>query len=131
MKNPVRKLLVLTVLFSLAVLATGCQDQTPVFQVNDVVSDPGAFTGTIAVVGIVNAFAQSDATVVGIMDKKELQCTTPNCKKVLLPVRISGQRPAIGAEVKVSGSFSQEVWGPLFNAEKTEVLTHHQLGGQG
>jgi hypothetical protein len=83
------------------------------------------------VVGIAYGYAQSDATIVGIMDKKELQCTTPNCNKLLLPVKIAGTRPAIGDEVKISGSFSREPGGYLFRAEKMEVVANHKLGGQG
>jgi len=113
-----------------AALLTGCQSEAPAFQVNDVVSDPGAFNGSLSVVGIVNAYAQSDATLVGIMDKKELQCTTPGCSKILLAVRVEGTRPAIGDEVKVSGTFVRESWGYVLNAEKISVLANHNLGGQ-
>jgi hypothetical protein len=82
-------------------------------------------------VGITYGYSQSDATIVGVMDKKELQCTTPNCNKVLLPVKITGTRPAIGDEVKISGSFTREPGGYLFHADKMEVLANHKLGGQG
>lgn len=115
----------------LLALAAGCKNEVPAFQVNDVASDPGAFDGSLTVVGIVNAYAQSDATLVGVMDKKELQCTTPNCKKVLLPVKLKGPRPAIGDEVRISGTFSLETWGYVFHADKMEVLANHKQGGQG
>lgn len=111
--------------------AVGCSQETPALQINDVVSDPGAFEGPMTVVGVAYAYAQSDDAIVGVMDKKELQCTTPNCSKALLAVRVAGARPAIGDEVKISGSFSRESWGYLFRAEKLEVLAHHKLGGQG
>jgi hypothetical protein len=119
-----------TAIFLLA-LAAGCRNEAPAFHVNDVASDPGAFGGSLTVVGITYGYSKSDATIVGIMDKKELQCTTPNCNKVLLPVKIKGTPPAIGAEVKISGSFSRESGGYLFHAEKMEVIANHRLGGQG
>lgn len=130
MKPIIRNLFLLVAVLSMVALASGCKNEPPALQVNDVVSDPGAFTGSLTVVGIVYAFAQSDTTVAGIMDKKELQCTTPNCEKVLLPVKITGTLPAIGDEVKVSGSFTTAPWGQVFTAETVEVLGHHQLGGQ-
>jgi hypothetical protein len=131
MKNS-RNLFVFITAILLLALAAGCKNDAPgAFQINDVASDPAAFDGPLTLVGIVNAFAQSDATIVGVMDKKELQCTTPNCNKVLLPVKITGTRPAIGDEVRISGSFSREPGGYLFRAEKMEVLANHRLGGQG
>ena len=127
-----RNLFVFIAAISLLALAAGCKNDSPAtFQVNDVASDPAAFDGPMTVVGIVNAYAQSDATIVGIMDKKELQCTTPNCNKVLLPVKFTGARPAIGDEVRISGAFSRLPGGYLFQAEKMEVLARHNLGGQG
>lgn len=122
------KLLQLVLVLSLVALFSGCSQEGTVFQVNDVVSDPGAFSGTLNIVGIVNAYSRNDATVIGIMDKAELQCTTPNCDKVLLPVRYQGDRPAIGDEIKVTGSI---VGGKIFQAETLKVLANHNLGGQG
>ncbi|PLX85575.1 MAG: hypothetical protein C0617_03505 [Desulfuromonas sp.] len=109
-------------------LAAGCKPEAPAFQVNDIISDPGAFSGSLAVVGIVYAYAQDDATLVGIMDKKELQCTTPNCKKVLLPVKVAGARPAIGDEVEAFGALAREPLGYLLRAERVQVLASHNLG---
>ncbi len=118
------------VLFCVA-LVSGCKSETPALQVNDVVADPGAFSGSVSVQGIVYTYGKGDRSLVGIMDKKELQCTTPNCKKVLLPVKVKGRVPAIGEEVIVSGSFSETPWGYALNAETVEVLATHNLGGQG
>ena len=44
----------------------------------------------------------------GIMDKKELQCTTPGCNKVYVPVRTSGKMPVPGDEVRATGSFTKD-----------------------
>lgn len=126
-----RKLFAAFVVVALLVVTVACNQETPVLQINDVVSDPGAFDGPMTVIGIAYAYAQTDRAIVGVMDKKELQCTTPNCSKVLLPVKVAGPVPAIGDEVRISGSFSREPWGYLFQAEKLEVLANHKLGGQG
>lgn len=112
----------------LAMLA-GCNSEAPAFQVSDVAADPGAYSGTLTVVGVAYGYSQADSTVVGIMDKKELQCTSPNCHKLLLPVKISGALPAIGDEVKITGTFSREPWGYLFHAEAVQVVANHKLGG--
>ncbi len=131
MKTIIRNLFFLVAVLSFLGLSTGCKNEASAFGVNDVVSDPGAFSGSLTLVGIVNAYSQSDPTIVAVMDKKELTCNTPNCEKVLLPVKITGARPAIGDEVRISGSFTTESWGKLFNASKMEVLGTHNLGGQG
>lgn len=107
-------------------LTTGCKED--VFQVNDIVSDPGAFSEPLALEGIVYRFAQGDTSIVGVMDKKELQCTTPNCNKALLAVRVPGPQLAIGDEIKVSGTITKESWGYILKAEEVEVITSHKLG---
>ncbi len=129
MNSIIRNLLLSFALLAVFALVAGCKNEATLLQVNDVVSDPGAFSGDITVVGIVYGFAQTDATIAGIMDKKELQCTTPNCKKVLLPVKINGAMPKVGAEVKVSGSFTAAPMGQVLLAERVEVLAQHPLGG--
>ncbi|MBI1920579.1 MAG: hypothetical protein HYS23_05820 [Geobacter sp.] len=97
--------------------------------VNDVGSDPAAFAGTITVTGITAGTSQQDPTIFAIVDKKELQCTTPNCNKILLPVRHKGKLPIIGDEVRVTGSFVSENGGYLFAADKLKVVRHHRIGG--
>lgn len=111
-------------------LAVGCSHEPTPLNVNDLAADPAAFTGTLVVTGIAAGFAPQDPTLFGIMDKKELQCQTPNCNKLLIPVRYRGKLPAMGDEVVLSGSFVQESGGYLLAAEELKVLRHHQLGGQ-
>lgn len=97
--------------------------------VNDVASDPGGFTGTLAVTGVMAAASTNDKTIFGIMDKKELTCTTPGCNKFYLPVRWAGKLPAMGDEVEVTGSFTKEGGGYIFSATGVDVLRNHKLGG--
>ncbi len=127
MNNIARRLLLCGVAFVIIALFSGCSNDGMTYQVNDVASDLGAFTIPLNIVGIVNVYSSTDADIVGIMDKKELQCTTPNCEKKLLAVRFEGERPKIGAEIKVYGSVVGE---KLFQAETLEVLANHNLGGQ-
>lgn len=131
MKSLTRNLSFLIAVFTLFALITGCKTESPAFQVNDVVSDPGAFNGSLTIVGIVNAHSQADETIVGIMDKKELQCSSPGCEKVLLPVKITGKRPSIGDEIRVYGTFNLQPQAQIFVATKVEVMAKHKLGGQG
>lgn len=111
-----------------ATLLSGC-NESKALNVNEVGSDPAAFAGTITVVGVTKGFSRADATVFGIMDLKELQCTTPNCNKPLLPVKYQGALPALGDEVQVTGSFVQVQGGYLFAASEIKVVRRHQLGG--
>lgn len=124
-----RSICVVAALLGLLGFVAGCNQVLPVFNVNEVASDPGAFSGSLAVVGVTYAYSKESPDIIGIMDKKELQCTTPSCSKTLLPVKIIGERPAVGDEVKVSGIMVKESWGYLFQAEAVHVVTRHKLGG--
>jgi predicted small secreted protein len=116
------------VLVGLALSVTGCEKKNPPLGVGQVVSDPGAFSGSMDVIGIAYAYSSSDPNVMGIMDLGELQCASPTCTKPLLPVRVGGTRPAIGDEVQVTGSMVKEAAGYLFKAEAVKVLARHNLG---
>lgn len=126
MKKSLFKTVLFMVLLAAISLTTGCKEE--VFQVNDIVSDPGAFSEPLSLEGIVYRFAQNDAFIVGIMDKKELQCTTPNCNKALLAVRVQGLQLAVGDEIKVSGTITKERLGYILQADQVKVITRHKLG---
>ena len=98
-------------------------------QVNQVAADPSAYSGTITVAGIMAGTSQQDPSVFGIFDIKELQCKTPNCNKIYLPVRYQGAMPKPGDEVQVSGSFTQISGSYLFVASNVKVLRNHRIGG--
>lgn len=115
-------------LVALALSVTGCEKNNPPLGVGQVVSDPGAFSGSMDVIGIAYAYSSSDPNVMGIMDLGELQCASPTCTKPLLPVRVSGPRPAVGDEVRVTGIMVKEASGYLFKAEAVQVLARHDLG---
>jgi len=126
MRYSLLKAVVYVSILAMVGLMVGCKDQ--VFQVNEVVSDPGAFSKPLTLEGVVYAFAQGDTSIVGVMDKKELQCTTPNCNKVLLAVKALGTQLSVGDEIKVSGSMVKESWGYLLKAEDVKVVARHKLG---
>lgn len=98
-------------------------------QVNQVASDPSAYSGTITVTGIMAGTAPQDPSIFGMFDLKELQCTTPNCNKIYLPVRYQGTMPKPGDEVRVSGSFMQVSGSYLFSATDIKVVRSHKIGG--
>lgn len=120
--------IIVAVLF-LALPLTACDKgaTSTALSVNDLRSDPGAFTGTLAVTGIMAAVSQQDPQIFGIMDKAELTCQSPNCKKFYLPVRFTGQRPAQGDEVVVTGSFIDADGGKIFAATAVDVMRNHKL----
>jgi len=105
------------------------QRSASALSVNEVGSDPGAFAGTITVTGVMGGVSQQDPTIFGIMDKKELQCKTQNCNKVLIPVKFQGKLPVLGDEVKVTGRFARVGDGFVFAAEKMKVVRNHKIGG--
>jgi hypothetical protein len=109
-----------------AIVATGCQQtEEKTLNVNDLRSDPTAYTGALTVTGIMAAVSQHDPRIFGIMDKSELLCTMPNCNRFLLPIRFVGQRPAYGDEVVVTGTFIEG--GRLFTATEVNVVRNHKL----
>jgi len=128
MKYSILKALVCLTFVALVGITAGCKDSAVIFQVNDVVSDPGAFSKPLALEGVVYAFAKADPSIVGVMDKKELQCTTPNCNKALLAVKAPGTQLAVGDEIKVSGSIVKEDWGYVLKADEVQVITRHKIG---
>ena len=126
MKHSVLKVFVYLSLLAIVSLTAGCKDE--VFQVNDVVSDPGAFSKPLTLEGVVYAYAKGDTMIVGVMDKKELQCKTPNCNKALLAVKAPGKKLSVGDEIKASGSIVKESWGYVLKADAVEVVTRHKIG---
>jgi len=113
---------------ALAVVITS-QGDGDILHVNQVGSDPLAYSGTITVTGIMAGVSNSDPSIFGIYDIKELQCTTANCNKLYVPVRHQGAMPKVGDEVRVTGSFSKVAQGVVFTAEKIKVVRNHPIGG--
>jgi hypothetical protein len=113
---------------ALAVVITSKGDGD-ILHVNQVGSDPLAYSGTITVTGIMAGVSNSDPNIFGIYDIKELQCTTANCNKLYVPVRYQGAMPKVGDEVRVTGSFSKVAQGVVFTAEKIKVVRNHPIGG--
>lgn len=122
-----RALFTLMLCVLLLTTLSACKDNTPAaaLNINDLRSDPGAFSGTLTVTGILGAYSQHDPQIFGIMDKTELQCTSPNCNKFYLPVRYAGQVPSYGDEVVITGSFMPGT--SLFAATELKVVRNHKL----
>lgn len=104
-------------------------DNTKALAVNEVGADPAAYSGTITVTGIMGGVSNQDPSIFGVMDVKELQCKTANCKKLYIPVRYDGNQPALGDEIRMTGSFVNSGQGYLFVAQKLKVVRNHTLGG--
>jgi hypothetical protein len=118
----------LVIVIAVSVIALQ-QPKVHALGVNDVASDPAAFTGTITVTGVTYGFSRQDPNIFGIMDVKELQCQSPNCNKLILPVKYQGKLPTGGDEISMTGSFVNAGGGYLFAAEQIKVLRNHQIGG--
>lgn len=106
---------------------SGCDNKA--LNVNEIAGDPSAFGGSITITGITAGISPQDPSIFGIMDIKELQCTTKNCNKVIIPVSCKGTTPRPGDEVRIVGSFVTKGGGYLFAAEKVTVVRHHKIGG--
>lgn len=97
--------------------------------VSQVGADPFAYSGTITVTGVMAGTAPENPKIFGMFDVKELQCKTPNCNKLYLPVRNQGPMPKPGDELLVTGSFVSVDGGVLFDATGIKVVRHHKIGG--
>ena len=117
------------VIIGASIAFAGCTKEAKALNVNEIGADPAAFTGTITVAGIMAGVAPTDPNVIGIMDLKELQCKSPGCNKIIIPVKCTGAKPALGDEIKVTGSFSKLPEGYLFTADKIKVVQSHKIGG--
>ncbi|MCG8614856.1 MAG: hypothetical protein MI802_01460 [Desulfobacterales bacterium] len=102
---------------------------SPALNVDEVASDPGAYVGTITLAGVTSGFAQDDKTLFGIMDLKELTCTSTTCNKAILPIRYQGPLPRLWDEVRVTGVFANDGNGYYLNSETLVVVTNHKQGG--
>ena len=105
------------------------QGEAKALSVNEIGSDPAAFSGTITVTGIMAGVSDIDRSVFGIMDVKELQCKSANCNKVYIPVKYVGSQPVPGDEIRITGKFVNAGGGYMFAADKMQVLRNHKIGG--
>jgi len=106
---------ILTIGCLLTVLNVSCVRQsgstTPqpvVVNVDDVAADPGAYSGIIAVSGVVS-YVKSDNQVFGIIDTREYElCGVVTCAANQIPISVplsifSGELPEVEDEVLVYG----------------------------
>ena len=127
-----KKLVIITVpiaviaVIAFVVFSTG---GAKALNVRDVGSDPLSYTGTITITGIMGGTSQQDPSIFGIMDIKELQCKTPNCNKLFIPIKYQGKQPVLGDEVRVTGNFIKIGDGLLFTAQNVKVVRNHKIGG--
>jgi hypothetical protein len=125
-KNSVRAALAALVL-ALALSACNQGTAASTLNVNDLRSDPGAYSGVLTVTGIMAAVSPQNPQIFGIMDKSELTCNNPDCHKYFLPVRFEGPRPAHGDEVVVTGTFIDMPGGKILAADSVKFLRNHKL----
>jgi hypothetical protein len=128
----VKKIVLATILAVVSVvIVTGWvlpkKEAVKALSVNDLRSDPSAFTGPLTITGIMAVVSAQDPKVFGIMDKSELLCTIPGCQKFYLQVRYDGPSPAIGDEVLVTGTFIAAEGNWIFSAATLNVLRNHKL----
>lgn len=128
MKKPAIIAVVVALVAAVVLVVVNLQD-AKALNVGDVGNDPASYTGTITIAGVMGGISQQDPSIFGIMDVKELKCTTPNCNKVFIPVKYQGNLPVLGDEVRVTGSFVNLGQGMLFTAQNVKVIRNHKIGG--
>ena len=108
----------------------GCQGDAKVVNVSEIGDKPESFTGEMTLAGIMGGVSQYDKTVIGIMDVKELQCKSSNCQKLFIPVKVTGELPSPGDEIRATGQFHKYPNGFLFEAKKIKVVKKHNIKQQ-
>lgn len=112
---------------AIAMGMAGCQGEAKVVNVNEVGGKPEAFTGEFTLAGVMGGVSQTDKTIIGVMDLKELQCKKGNCEKLFIPVKVAGETPSLGDEIRATGAFHKYPQGFLFEAKKIKVVKKHNL----
>jgi len=93
--------------------------------INDIKSDPLAFSGEVTLNGVVAGFAQDNETIFALMDTEELLiCKDINCGAFQLATHYEGNDPLpeFGDEINVTGSFiKDDVFGVVFKVTNVDV----------
>lgn len=130
MKKYQRLTMALAMGAAIALGMAGCKGDAKVVNVNEIGAKPEAFLGEMTLAGVMGGISPYDKTIIGVMDVKELQCKSGNCEKVYIPVKVAGQLPSVGDEIRATGEFHKYPTGFLFEAKKIKVVKKHDLKKQ-
>ncbi|MCL2808366.1 MAG: hypothetical protein FWD27_09520 [Coriobacteriia bacterium] len=106
----------------------GSSSRAAALAINDIKSDPFAFTGVLNITGVNAGFYQPDAKVFFIVDTEELlACKNLQCGAFQLPAIYTGEGPLpeLADELTITGSWGEyEIDGesvPIFEVEKIDI----------
>ena len=95
-----------------------------VLTINDIQSDPLAFSGEVTINGVVSGFSPTDKTAFGVMDTEELLlCGDFECGAFTLFTEYVGDAtiPALGDEVNITGTFVNLGNATIFRATSVDI----------
>jgi len=114
-----------------AALISGCnsdnnKEDEPMItlSIDDIKSDPLAFTGKLKINGVVAYLSPDDTTMFGIKDTAELlACKNLYCDAFMLPIRYTDEQLSfeLADEIDVIGTWVDIEGGVIFEAEKIEI----------
>ena len=99
--------------------------QTTIVNVDDFAADPGAYSGVIAISGVVS-YIKPENAVFGIIDTREYElCGVVTCAANEIPIsvpssRFSGELPEVEDEVLVYGKIVNSADGYVLDALRVE-----------
>ncbi len=103
--------------------------KTGILNVNDVVSDPGAFLGEVNITGVVadkSRYMVKDPDAMVLVDTREAkQCMQTGCASFTLVVKYKVDQPKEWVEVRITGRFSQG--STVFVARSVKIIGHLSL----
>jgi len=126
--------IIMTLLIFTSIAGVGCADDsgsaknTIILSINDIQSDPLAFTGALTINGVTAVFSEDDPMVFGIKDTAELLfCRDLYCDAFTLPARYvgDGPMPVLADEVDVVGSWGE--YEGRFILEVTEISVKRNI----
>lgn len=105
------------------------KEKTRILNVNDVVSDPGAFMGEVNITGVVadkSRYMVKDPDAMVLVDTREAKhCKQTGCASRILVVMYEGDHPKEWDEVNITGSFREG--SSEFVAKSVKILGHLSL----
>jgi len=124
MKKIIFLLFIVLIIFSYSACSNNKNSQAFILSINDIQSDPLAFTGEIIINGVVSVFSPFDEKMFGIKDTAELLfCKNLDCGSFMLPVKYIGEgaMPKLADEVNITGSWKEVEDGFIFEVTEIEV----------
>lgn len=95
-------------------------EKASIVEVDDLAAKPEDFSGQVVLKGVV-AGVDKKASIFGVIDAREFEeCGVMTCAKHIIPVKFSGDLPAVKTEVNITGEIGRGDDGLVFEAKAVD-----------